>query len=209
MEDTDIKQQIELINNKLDLITAAIYEEKARHMSSDDLKADLMKISSSAMQEGSKQLEGVYQYLSIDDALYMTKKIVLNINNFTKLIDALENMMNFLESFMPLTKDMFTHIQTKLVEIEKSGYLDLIKILKEKIDGLMQNTSREELVMLGDNIVAFLYAARNTQLDFTKSNKSLFHLMQDINSREMKGAIDTFLQFVSNFDKERKTVSKQ
>ncbi len=208
MADTDIKQQIELINNKLDLITSAIYEEKARHMSSDDLKADLMKISSSAMQEGSKQLEGVYQYLSIDDAIYMTKKIVLNINNFTKLIDALENMMNFLESFMPLTKDMFTHIQDKLVEIEKSGYLDLIKILKEKIDGLMQNTSREELVMLGNNIVAFLYAARNTHLDFTKSNKSIFHLMQDINSREMKGVIDTILQFVSNFDKERKIISK-
>jgi len=206
MTDTNITQQIELINKKLDFITSEMYEQRNRRMFFSDLQADLMKISDSAMQEYSKKLNGMSQYLMVDDFIYMAKKLLLNINNFTKLIDIIENIMDFSESFVPLTKEMFANIQIKLTEVEKLGYFDLFKILIDRMGDLMQTTSKEELIVLGNNIIAFLRAGKNTSLDFSTSNKSIFYLMKEVNSRELKGVISTIIQLVNNFDKERKAL---
>ncbi len=206
MTDTNITQQIELINKKLDFISSEMYEQRNQRMFFSDLKADLMKISDSAMQEYSKKLDSMSQYFMVDDFIYMIKKLLLNINNFTKLIDTIENIMDFSESFVPLTKEMFANIQMKLTEIEELGYFDLIKILKDRMSDLMQTTSKEELIILGNNIIAFLRAGKNTSLDFSTSNKSIFYLMKEVNSRELKGVISTIIQLVNNFDKERKAL---
>ncbi len=209
MVDGNLQIQMDQINKKLDLITKEIYAQKSNRQSMEDLQADLTKISSSAIQVGTKKLEDISQYFSMDDLAYLTKKLLNNINNLTKLFEMIENMMDFYESFMPLTKEMMVTTEKKLDKIGKLGYFDLFKILKDRIDILMQTTSKEELTTLGNNIVAFLRAAKNTNLDFSTSNKSIFYLIKETNSREMKGVISTLIQLINNFDKERKAFSKQ
>ncbi|GEM_PF-3575718 len=208
MNEKDLNIQLKEIGKKLDILTEEIYAQKERRRFADDLYADLTKISSSVINSSGKTLEDLGQFASMDDVIYLIKKVLLNIKNLTGLLDAIENIMDFYESFMPIAKEMFSTLQTRLLEIENLGYFDLIIALKDRINDLMRNTKKEELYALADNIIAFLKAAKDTHLDFSRSEKSLFHLMQDINSREMKGVIDTILQFVSNFDKERKALSK-
>jgi len=208
MAEENLQIQIDQINKKLDFITEELYAQRSHRKSMEDLQADLTKISSSTIQFGSQKLEDISQYFSIDDLSYLLKKALLNINNLTKLFDMIENIMDFYESFAPLTKEMMTTIQVRLEQFGKSNYFDLIKILKNRMDILMQSASKEELNILGNNIVAFLLAAKNTNLDFSTSDKSIFRLIKEINSREMKGVIDTIIQFIGNFDKERKALSK-
>jgi len=208
MSEKNLQTQINEISKKLDIITEEIYAQRQRRKFTEDLYDDLTKISSSIIGSSSEKLEDLAHYFSIDDIIYLLKKTMLNINNLIKLFDTIESIMDFYESFMPIAKEMFSTLQLKLAEIENLGYFDLLMALKDRINSLMQNTEKEELYMLADNIIAFLRAAKNTHLDFSRSEKSIFHLMQDINSREMKGVIDTIMQFVSNFDKERKALSK-
>lgn len=208
MVDGNLQIQMDQINKKLDLITEEIYAQKSNRQSMEDLQADLTKISSSAIQVGTKKLEDISQYFSMDDLAYLTKKLLNNINNLTKLFEMMESMMDFYESFMPLTKEMMVTTEKGLDKIGKLGYFDLFKILKDRIDILMQTTSKEELTTLGNNIVAFLRAAKNTNLDFSTSNKSIFYLIKETNSREMKGVISTLIQLINNFDKERKAFSE-
>ncbi len=208
MVEENIQIQINELNKKLDVILEEVYAQGSHRKFKEDFQADLAKIIDGVVQLSTKRLEEISEYFSMEDLLYLIKKLLSNINNLVKSIELLNNVMDFNESFAPLAKEMMTAMQVKLEQLENSNYFEFLKILKNRVDTFMQTTTKEELAVLGDNILAFLRAAKNTKLDFSASNRSIFSLIKEVNSPEMRGIISAIVQLINNFDKEKKAISK-
>ncbi|MGC9103179.1 MAG: hypothetical protein ACP5IH_08815, partial [Desulfurella sp.] len=127
---THIQEKLDVVNKKLDIVLEEVYAQKTHRKSMEDLNADLMKIGESVYDIALENLEEVSEYASIDNVFYFLKKLARNIDNLTKLFNRLESLIDFWESFEPLTREIAISTQDYLDNLEKIGYFSLLKEFK-------------------------------------------------------------------------------
>ncbi len=195
----DLNARVEKIEKKLDIILSEIYYQKNRRESVESLQTDLIKLADSAYDISMRQLDEIAEYVSIEDALYLAKKVARNINNITELFNRLESLIDFWESVEPITREFAIDFQNKLDELEKIGYFEFVKELKIFADMIVENVSIEDLRQIKNFLLSFIRAVKYT--DFKKNeNISLLSAMKLLNSREFKRLLSISSKLLKNFE---------
>ncbi len=216
METKDIQTQINDINRKLDFILEEIEHQKRSRLEKEELKDDLMIIGKDLYDTTVMELDQISEYVSTQEILALGKKLLRNVTTISNAIEQLESLRDFLTDFAPISRESFRDLMLRLEEFDKKGYFDFLKEFSAVIDNIVTSFSKEDVKALADNIVTILNTVKNlTQpdmlhtvnnaisiyknLDIEITGKvTLFSLLKELNSPELKKGLAFAVQFLKN-----------
>lgn len=216
MEEVRTQTQIDEINTKLDLILEEIELQKKHRREMEDLKEDLFRVGKDVYETAVTELEEVHDHIKTGDIVHLGKKLLRNVNNLNRAFDQLESTRDFLHDISPLVRESIIDTMNKMDEFDRKGYFEFIKELQKAGDNVVTSFTPNDVKLLGDNIVTILNTIKNlTQPDMLQAinnavavyknidvkvdeKVSLFSLMKEINSPEVKRGLAVGLKFLKN-----------
>ncbi len=216
MEEVKTQSHINEINNKLDLILEEIELQKRHRREMEDLKDDLFRVGKDVYETAVSELEEVHDHIKTGDILHLSKKLLRNVNNLNRAFDQLESTRDFLRDVSPLVRESIIDLMNKMDEFDRKGYFQFLKELQRAGDNVVTSFSPNDVKLLGDNIVTILNTIKNlTQPDMLQAinnavavyknidvkvdeKVSLFSLMKELNSPEVKRGLAVGLKFLKN-----------
>jgi len=146
----------ELILKRLDHLENEIapVAESARSMR--ELRDELEPRLNEAVQALIIELADVEADFQIEDLLYLMKKSMRNVRNFTFALDQLKNLIDFALTVEPLLKTTVPEIITYLNKLDQKGIFNLLPVMLKITEKLAQSYTAEELQQLGGSLVDLL-----------------------------------------------------
>ncbi|MDM8543870.1 DUF1641 domain-containing protein [Desulfococcaceae bacterium HSG9] len=150
----------ELILNRLDHLENEIapVAESARSMR--ELRDELEPRLNEAVQALIVELADVEADFQVEDLLYLMKKSMRNVRNFTFALDQLKNLIDFALTVEPLLKTTVPEIIIYLNNLEQKGIFNLLPVMIKVTEKLGQAYTAEELEQLGGSLVDLLSVAQ-------------------------------------------------
>ena len=216
MEEVKNLTELDEINQKLNIILEEIELQKKHRREMEDLKEDLFRVGKDVYETAVVELEEVHDHLNSGDILHLGKKLLRNVNNLNRTFDQLESTRDFLRDVSPLARESIIDLMARLDEFDRKGYFQFAGELKRISDNIVTNFTAEDVKLLGDNIVTILNTLKNlTQpdmlhainnavavyknIDVKVDDKiSLYSLLKDLNSPEVKRGLKVGLNFLKN-----------
>lgn len=216
MIDTKTQSQIDEINKKLDIILKEIDLQKSHRAEMNDLKEDLIRVAKDVYSTAVFELEEVHDHIKTGDILHLSKKLLRNINNISKMFDQLESIRDFVDDASPLVRKSIIDLMKNLDDLDRKGYFQFIKELRNITDNVVTSFSAEDLKNLGDKIVSILNTVKNlTQPDMLHAinnalavyknldieigkDVSIIKLIREFNTPEVKRGLAFGLRFLKN-----------
>lgn len=216
MERVKTQSQIDEINSKLDIILEEIELQKRHRREMEDLKEDLFRVGKDVYETAVTELEEVHDHIKTGDILHLGKKLLRNVNNLNRAFDQLESTRDFLRDVSPLVRESILDMMNKMDEFDRKGYFEFIKELQKAGDNVVTSFTPNDVKLLGDNIVTILNTIKNlTQPDMLQAinnavavyknidvkvdeKVSLFSLIKELNSPEVKRGFAVGLKFLKN-----------
>ena len=146
----------ELILKRLDHLEneLAPVAESARSMR--ELRDELEPRLNEAVQALIVELADVEADFQIEDLLYLMKKSMRNVRNFTFALEQLKNVIDFALTVEPLLKTTVPEIIVYLNNLEQKGIFNLLPVMLKVTEKLGQSYTAEELEQLGSSLVDLL-----------------------------------------------------
>ncbi|MBT8379834.1 MAG: DUF1641 domain-containing protein [Ignavibacteria bacterium] len=216
MEEVKTQTQIDEINSKLDLILEEIELQKKHRREMEDLKDDLFRVGKDVYETAVTELEEVHDHIKTGDIVHLGKKLLRNVNNLNRAFDQLESTRDFLHDISPLVRESIIDTMNKMDEFDRKGYFEFIKELQKAGDNVVTSFTPNDVKQLGENVVTILNTIKNlTQPDMLQAinnaisvyknidvkvdeNISLFGLMRELNTPEVKRGLAVGLKFLKN-----------
>jgi len=221
MSDTNIQQQINDINSKLDRVLEYVNDQKLKRDMVDDLLADLSIIGKDAYQSTVDELDKQNIEIDPDEVRILLIKLIKNMNNFSVILNMFESMMDLSKDLAPLTKEMAIEVIYKLNEFEQKGYFEFFKALTQVLDNVVTNYTKEDVELLAENIVTILDTVKSlTQPDMLHAinnavaiykdldpvnvpEYSVWRAIRELSSPELKKGIGFILTYLKGLSKEQ------
>ena len=212
----DIQAKINEINKKLDIIIGEIDQQRRHRQEMTVLKEDLMRVGKDMFQTAVIELEDLHDSMKTGEMVHLGKRLLRNVNNIEKTIEQLENVRDFISDASPLAREYVLDFMKKLDEFDRKGYFQFFKETSKILDNIVTSFSPEDVKNLSDNVVTILHTIKNlTQPDVLQSvnnavnvykkldieikdDVSLFRLMKELNTPEMKKGLAFAIQFLKS-----------
>ena len=220
MSDTVVlQQQINDINRKLDLLLDYMHEQKMKSTAVDDLVSDLSIIGKDIYDTAVVELETSQVQIDPEEMKHLMIKLVKNVPTFLQLINMLESMMDLVKDATPMVNEIIIDFTKKLHTFEQKGYFEFAKESGKIIDRIVTSYSPQDIRSLSDNIVTILDTVKNfTQPEMLKAfnnalivfnsmemeklpEYSIWRVMKEMNSPEMKKGMAFMVTFLKNLSK--------
>ncbi len=220
MEDQRVSEQLLDIQNRLQSISAELAVMKRQREEMQELKNDLTVIAKDVLQTTVEELEDIAPFVRTGDFIHLVKRILRNTNNITAMISKLESFIDFVEDGRPIAKELFNDGLENLDKLDRAGYFEFIKSGKNILDIIVTNLSKEDVELLAESIVPILEIIKsvtkpeilvplsnaikttfNTEEDQIEEY-SIWKIMKEMNSPEMKKRIGFAMQLLKNISNE-------
>lgn len=181
MADKDVQIQINEINNKLDLLLNYVNEQRLKSQAVEDLISDASIIGKDMFDDAVTTLDK--QQVSIDpEAIQLLAiKFLKNVDNFHNVMSLFESASDFVKDAEPIFNEVMIDTVKTLHRFEERGYFDFIADMTKALDnGIM---AYKDIDM--ENIPPM----------------SMWKLMREMNSPEMKKALGFMVTFLKNVSK--------
>jgi uncharacterized protein YjgD (DUF1641 family) len=216
METKPIEKQLAEINQKLDVLTDYMEQQKRRQREWKELQDDLTIIGKDIFQTAVTELDEVAHHFDTSDLLFLMKKLLRNVRNITRMMDQVESAMDFVEDATPLGKQIFSQLLETLAELERKGYFEFAKESVKIADTIVTTFTVEDIRLLRQNIAGIIETFRNMtqpevlgsvnnalsffqKLDVVVDEKiSYWQLIKEINDPEMKRGLAFLIRFMKN-----------
>ncbi len=218
MEDNNAKQIAEL-NQKVDTILDYVNQQRLKSQALDDLVADASIIGKDVYDSTVKALDDHEVVLEPDELRELGIRLAQNVGNINIMLDTLGSAMDLMKDVGPIANEVIIDATKKLNEFEQKGYFEFMKEFGLIIDNIVVHYGVEDVRMLADNIVGMLDVVKNvTQPEMLKSidnavrifanlemddipEYSIFKVMREMNTPEMKRTLGFFMTFLKNMSK--------
>jgi len=221
MEERNIQLQIDVLNQKLDLILEEITAQRQSRESIEDLMSDLSVIGKDAFKHTVKQLDKADVEFDSEALAGVLVKVVRNLGNINELLDTFESANDFIKDVTPIAHQVGLDAINKMAEFEQKGYLDFIRELGRVGDNIVANFKPADVKDLADNIVNIietmkrvtqpdmLIAVNNAikvygSLEMEKFEEySIWQAFREMRSPEMKKGMGFMINFLKNLVKQQ------
>jgi uncharacterized protein YjgD (DUF1641 family) len=185
----------------------------------DDLIEDVSIIGKDVYDTTVKALDEHEVVLEPDELRELGVRLAQNIGNFNSMLDTLGSTLDLFRDVGPIANEVIIDTTKKLHEFEQKGYFEFFKEAGQIIDNVVTHYSAEDVKLLADNIVTIMDTVKNlTQPDMLKSidnavkvfssmemedvpTYSIFRVMREMNTPEMKKALGFFVTFMKNLSR--------
>ena len=216
MEEKTMQSQIDSLNNKLDIILEEIEHQRKHRQEMEDLKDDLMRVTTGIYQSAISELEEIHDHTTGEDIFFLGKKLLRNVNTLTQTFELIENAKGFLEDFAPVSRELVIDTMKKFDEFDRKGYFEFLKELEKIADNIVTSFTVDEVRALSENVVTILNTIKNlTQPDMLNAinnavivykklninieeDVSYLKLFKELKSPEMKKGLAFGIQYLKS-----------
>ncbi len=186
-----MQQQISELNQKVDLLLEYITEQRQKRQVWDDLADDLYRVGNDAFKTAVKEFDNRGVELDMDQVKMMIFSFLKNIETFNTLLTMLQSVTDFAKDASPIVKEIIIDLTYEMDRLEKAGVFDSLKTI-------LQNISNPQFLQTVANITSVL---NNTKPDEKLDNKSLFKIMKEMRSPEVRRGLSYGLRIVKELSK--------
>jgi uncharacterized protein YjgD (DUF1641 family) len=222
-DETGLRERLEAIDRKLDLVLAEIDEVRRFRREVEELKDDLSRVAKDVFQTSVNELEQVAPFVQSGDFADLFKRLVRNVNNFNELLVQLEGVRDFLRDATPLARELFQDGLGRLDELDRKGYFAMGRELGRGLDQVVTSFTVEDVRRLSDNLVAILQTVKNLtqpqmltainnaaevyqKIDFNSVEEySFWRAFRELNQPEMRRGLGFLIVFLRNLSAHRTT----
>ena len=220
--DKNLEQRIDALDKKMDLILEYVHRQKMNSNMVEDLVSDLSIVGKDAYDSTVKELDMRQVVLEPSELTDLAVSLLRNIGNIKTVLETLEMAVDLGKDVGPIANEMIIDFTKQMNEYEQKGYFKFFKEFGPIIDNIVTGFSPEDLKGLADNIVSILTAfkektqpevldtkqnaikAFNSMETDTVPSYSVWKLMREMNSPEMKKALGYGITFMKNVSKDVK-----
>jgi uncharacterized protein YjgD (DUF1641 family) len=221
MSEPPIAQQLHAIQNSLDVIQAELAIAKRQREELQELKEDLSAVAKDVFQSAVVEMEDVAPFVQTGDLLLLIKRLMRNTNNISAAISQMESLLDFVEDWRPIGKELFNDGLEKLDEMDRKGYFVFFKEMTAIMDTVVTHFSSDDLRLLSQNIVTILETVKNlTQPEMLQAvnnaltvyrnidtesieEYSAWRAIRELRTSEMKRGLGFIITFLKNVSQEQ------
>ena len=215
MTENNIQEQILLLNQKLDLILESVEQQKRNREEFDDLVSDMTIVAKDAFHQTVVMLDKSQIDFDHNGLPMLLIKILQNIGTFNEMLEMVESARDFMKDISPVLHQMGLDAVNKMNELEQKGYFEYIGELVKFMDKFIQTFTVDDLRNLNNNLDHIAGIARNltrpellatlhrttraiaeVNMDDKLDNKSLFGLIRQLNTPEVRRSLSYALRLV-------------
>ena len=220
MDENNMQKEIIELNRKLDLVLEEMQVQRRKREELDDLLTDLSYIGKDIFQTAVIELDRAGVEVDIENVSRLGIGLVKNINTFNQLLGMLESMMDLAKDVEPIVRQMGLDAINKMAEFEQKGFIDFVKELGNVAEKFMTKYTAEDLRRLSQNMDKITSIIDNltqpsvldsleklsrsfaqTKINDKLDNKSLFKLLKEFNSPEVRKSMSYSLRLVQSLTK--------
>lgn len=227
MEEKNIQSQIDALDKKLDLILGYVNQQRLSSTVVEDLVSDLSIIGKDVYDSTVEELDKRQVELNTTELTDLAISFVRNIGNIKKVFDLLEMGMDLSEELTPIANEVIIDFTKSLGEFEQKGYFEFFKEFIPIMDNIVKGFTPDDLRGLADNIVSILSTVKemtqpevmgtmqnaikafNSMETESVPSYSVWRVIREMNSPEMKKALGYGVTFMKNVSKDIKIKSEQ
>ena len=220
MEDKNIQVQIDALDKKLDLILGYVHQQNLKSTMVEDLVSDLSIVGKDAYNATVVELDKRQVELDPSELTGLAVSFLRNIGNIKTVMDTLEMAVDLGKEVGPIANEVILDFTAQMNEFEQKGYFDFIREIGPIIDNIVKGFSPQDLRDLSNNIVSILsiikemtqpevlgtmqnaMKAFNSMETESVPSYSIWKLMKELNSPEMKKALGYGITFMKNVSKD-------
>jgi len=220
MEDKNIQLQIDALDKKLDLILGYVHQQKLQSNMVEDLIGDLSIIGKDAYDSTVQELDNRQVELDPSELTGLAVSFLRNIGNIKTVMDTLEMAVDLGKEVGPIANEVIIDFTKQMHSLEQKGYFDFITEIGPVIDNVVKGFGPQDIKELANNIVPILAIIKemtqpevlNTVQNAMKAfnsmetesvpSYSIWKLMREMNSPEMKKALGYGITFMKNVSKD-------
>jgi uncharacterized protein YjgD (DUF1641 family) len=220
MEDKNIQVQIDALDKKLDLILGYVHQQNLNSTMVGDLVSDLSIIGKDAYDATVVELDKRQIELDTSELTGLAVSILRNVGNIKTVMDTLEMAVDLGKEVGPIANEVIIDFTKQMNEFEQKGYFGFIKEVGPIIDNIVKGFSPQDLKDLANSIVSILsiikemtqpevlQTVQNAMKAFNSMEMesvpsySIWKLMRELNSPEMKKALGYGITFMKNVSKD-------
>ena len=220
MEDKNIQLQIDALDKKLDLILGYVHQQKLQSNMVEDLIGDLSIIGKDAYDSTVQELDNRQVELDPSELTGLAVSFLRNVGNIKTVMDTLEMAVDLGKEVGSIANEVIIDFTKQMHSLEQKGYFDFIREIGPVIDNVVKGFGPQDIKELANNIVPILAIIKemtqpevlNTVQNAMKAfnsmetesvpSYSIWKLMREMNSPEMKKALGYGITFMKNVSKD-------
>ncbi len=215
MSEEIIQEQINSINQKLDILLESVEEQRRKREEFDDLVEDVSIVAKDAFRQSVTILDKAQVELDSCGIQCLVIKVLQNLGTFTEMLDLMESARDFVKDVTPIIHQVGLDAVHKMNEFEQKGYFAFLAELTRVMDQLVQAFPPEDLRRIGEQagfiagivrnltdpqvmqaLEKITKAAATVTLDEKLDNRSLFSLLKDLRSAEVRKSLSYSLRLL-------------
>jgi uncharacterized protein YjgD (DUF1641 family) len=222
MEDKNIQSQIDALDKKLDLILGYVNQQRLNSTVVEDLVSDLSIIGKDAYDTTVEELDKRQVEIEPSELTDLAISFLRNIGNIKKVMDMLEMAMDLGKEVGPIANEVIIDFTKEMNTFEQKGYFAFFKEIGPIMDNIVSGFSPKDLRELADSVVSILsiikemtqpevlgtmqnaIKAFNSMETETVPSYSIWRVLKEMNSPEMKKALGYGITFMKNVSKDVK-----
>jgi uncharacterized protein YjgD (DUF1641 family) len=182
MTDQNIQEQISELNRKMDLVLESVELQKRSREEINDLVKDVNIVAKDAFQQTVVMLDKAQVEFDSDALSSLVIKILQNIGTFHEMLELLESARDFMKDVSPILHQVGLDAVTRMNELDRKGYF----IFAADVLNLMDR---------------FVVATSKVKMDDKLDNKSLFGILKELNSPEVRKSLSYSLRLLKEINK--------
>jgi uncharacterized protein YjgD (DUF1641 family) len=148
--------QEQAILNKLGAIEDSLVPLCVSAKAIAELKEDLAPRVEEAVKALIVELQDVEADFQLEDLIFLIKKSMRNVRNFTFALEQMQNLIDFATTAEPILKVSVPQWIAQLDSLERKGVFALFKTGLDVVGKIAETTSPNELEMIGEGVVRFV-----------------------------------------------------
>ena len=220
MEPQSMNDRISALEQKIDVILEYVNQQRLASDSVNDMTKDLSLIAKDFYDTSVEELDK--RAIEIDPA-EVTELVVTflkNIRNINAMLKMMEMGFDLAKEAGPILNETVIDFTRTLAKLENDGYFEFARNLLPILDNLVKGLSPKDLKDLADNIMVIVMTIKDiTQPEMLRSvnnavkvyssmdmdeipSYSLWRMLKEINTPEMKKALGFAVTFLKNLSKQ-------
>lgn len=143
----------EAILNRLEAIEERLQPLATSARAIAELKEDLAPRVEEAVRALIIELQDVEADFQLEDLIFLIKKSMRNVRNFTYALEQMQNVIDFATTAEPMLKVSVPQWISQLEEFERKGVFALFRTGLDVAGKVAETTTQEELEMIGQGVV--------------------------------------------------------
>ncbi len=220
MKEQNVQSQIDVLDKKLDLILEYVNQQRLNSTVVNDLVSDLSIIGKDVYDTTVEELDKRQVEINPAEVTDLVVTMFKNIGHFKTVMNLFEMAFDFAEEAGPIANEAIIDFTKQLQVYNQKGYFSFFKELGPVIDNIITGFTPEDIKELADNVVSILSVIKemtqpevlgtmqnaikafNSMETESVPSYSVWRVLREMNSPEMKKALGYGITFMKNVSKD-------